>query len=65
MNSYADLKSFKSYFQLTETTYDADLLDKLIDGSRDVDKDTGRFLLMGRDAVLLDRQESVHPAPAD
>lgn len=42
MNSYCDLKAFKSYFQLVDTTYDADLLDKLIDGSRDVDIDMAR-----------------------
>lgn len=42
MNSYCDLKTFKSYFQLTDTAYDVDLLDKLIDGSRDVEKDTAR-----------------------
>ncbi len=42
MNVYCDLKTFKSYFQLTDTTYDTDLLDKLTDGSRDFDRDTAR-----------------------
>ena len=43
MNAYCDLKTFKSYFQLTETTYDVDLLQKLEDGSRDVEKDMARL----------------------
>lgn len=43
MNSYCDLKTFKSYFQITDTTYDVDLLQKLVDGSRDVEKDMARF----------------------
>lgn len=42
MNAYCDLKQFKSYFQIVDTTYDVDLLDKLIDGSRDVERDCAR-----------------------
>ena len=45
MNSYVDLKTFKSYFQLDafNDTYDEALLEKIIDGSRDFDRDTARF----------------------